>query len=91
MRMKGIVQAASLEENPPGSDSIEMVLKLQGVGAGQPRKIIVPFALLLQDPSLDPESVAGHAFEADVEQAADARWLVAQIAFAEKRILRDKE
>jgi hypothetical protein len=88
MRMKGIVQTATLEENPPGSDSIEMALKVQGVGAGQPRKIIIPFELLVEDPSLEPETIAGHAFEADVEQSGD-RWLVAQITFAQKRILRE--
>jgi hypothetical protein len=91
MRMKGIVQSAGLEENPPGSDAIEMILKVQGVGAGQPRKVVIPFDLLLQDLSLDPDAVEGHAFEAEVEQAPDARWLVTQIQFAEKRILREKD
>jgi hypothetical protein len=91
VRLKGIVQSAVLEENPPGSDLIEMILRVQGVGAGQPRKIVLPYELLLCEATLDPENVEGHSFEAEVELGADARWLVSQIAFAQKRILRDKE
>jgi len=88
MQIHGIVQAATLEENPPGGEAIEMILRVQGVGPGQPRKIVVPFELLLLDPTLEPESVAGHGFEAKVDQAGPGRWEVAQIAFAGGRVLR---
>jgi hypothetical protein len=91
MRMRGIVQTAALEENPPGSDTIEMTLRVQGVGPGQPRTIIIPFDLLLQDESLDPEAVAGHGFEAEVVEAAPKRWVVVEIAFAERRVLRSPQ
>ena len=68
MRIKGIVRTGTLEENPPGSDRIEMTLKVQGVGAGQPRTLVVPYDLLLGDESLDPEQVAGKGFEAEAEE-----------------------
>ena len=50
MQIRGIVQRAGLEENPPGSDRIEMILWGQGVGPDKPRRIVVPYELLLQDP-----------------------------------------
>jgi hypothetical protein len=88
VRIRGIVQEATLQENPPGSDTIEMVLRVQGVGPGQPRTIIIPFELLLQDPTLEPESIAGHAFQAEVTEAEPRRWVASEIAFAARRILR---
>jgi hypothetical protein len=91
MILRGIVQSATLEENPPGSETIEMVLQVQGVGPGQPRRIVVPFSLLLADPGLEPETVAGHGFEAEVENAGGSRWVVRQIGFAARRVLRDEE
>jgi hypothetical protein len=87
MHLRGIVQTASLDENPPGSDTIEMTLRLQGVGPGQPRKAVIPYAMLLDDDSLDPEAIAGRAFEAEVEQDDQKRWLVSRITFA-SRVLR---
>jgi hypothetical protein len=90
VHLRGIVQTATLEEFPPNSERIEMVLKVQGVGPAQPRTIVVPFELLLRDPSLEPEAVAGRGFEADVNQAGDRRWVVSRIAFA-GRVLRPSE
>lgn len=90
MHLHGIVQNARLEENPPGSDRIEMILKVQGVGPSQPRSVVVPFELLVQDESLEPESIGGRGFDAEVEQAADRRWVVISIAFA-SRVLRAPE
>ena len=37
MRIRGIVRTATLAENPPGTDQIELILHVQGVGPGQPR------------------------------------------------------
>ncbi len=87
MHMHGIVQTAILEENPPGSESIEMVLVVQGVGRDQPRKIIIPFDLLLRDESLDVDRIQGHAFQAEVDEDGPKRWVVREIAFAGHRIL----
>ncbi len=87
MHIRGIVQAATLEENPPESETIEMVLRVQGVGPAQPRTLVIPYALLLQDETLDPEAVVGRGFDADVEQTEERRWIVSRIAFA-SRVLR---
>ncbi|MBX6314255.1 MAG: hypothetical protein IRY99_15285 [Isosphaeraceae bacterium] len=91
MHLHGIVQTAELEENPPGSDRIEMVLRVQGVGPGQPRRLVIPFEMLLEDPSLEPETIAGHAFQAEVTEAEPRRWVVTAITFAARRVLREPE
>ena len=43
MRIRGIVRVATLEENPPGSDQIEMLIRAQGVRPEQPRLLVVPY------------------------------------------------
>ncbi len=88
MHLRGIVRSAELQEHPPGSDAIEMVLRLQGVGPGQPRTIVVPYTLLLDDPEIDAETILGHGFEADVDHDPEARWVASAIAFAGRRVLR---
>jgi hypothetical protein len=88
MRIKGIVRIATLQENPPGSDQIELLIRVQGVRPDQPRLLVVPYELLLSDETLDPELVQGKGFEAEVAEAADGRWVVAEIAFATGRVLR---
>jgi hypothetical protein len=90
MRIKGIVRTGTLEENPPGSDRIEMALKVQGVGPGQPRTLVVPHDLLLGDLSLDPDQIGGKGFEAEAENT-DGRWVVSWIALATGRVLRREE
>jgi hypothetical protein len=90
MNLHGIVMSATLEENPPGSDRIEMILRVQGVGAGQPRRVVVPFEILLNDSSLEPETIAGRAFQAEVVEGPDRRWVVTEIAVAENRVLRPR-
>jgi hypothetical protein len=60
---------------------------VQGVGPGQPRRLVVPYALLLQDESLEPESVAGRAFDGEVEQDESLRWVVCSLVLA-SRVLR---
>ena len=89
MQLRGIVMSAALDENPPGSDRIELTLWLQGVGPGKPRRIVVPYELLLNDPALDADAVQGHGFEAEVEQDESGRWIVGLIGFADGRVLRD--
>lgn len=90
MRIVGIVQAAVLEENPPDSGQIEMLIWGQGVGRDKPRQIVVPFELLLQESNLDPDLIRGHGFQAEVEQADDGRWMVREIGFAANSVLRDQ-
>jgi hypothetical protein len=91
MHIHGIVMSGILEENPPGSDVIEMVLRIQGVGAGQPRRIVIPYEVLLRDPNLEPDTIAGHAFQAEVVEVESNRWVVRDIAFAQNRVLREEE
>lgn len=91
MRIRGIVRAATLEENPPGSDHIDMILGVQGVGPGQPRTLVVPYELLLADPDIDADAVQGKRFEAEADEAEPGRWVVGEIAFATGSILRKPE
>jgi hypothetical protein len=88
MQIRGIVRVATLEENPPGSDRIEMVLRVQGVHPGQPRALVVPYELLLGDESLDPDQVQGKAFQAEAIEDPAGRWVVEAIAVAAGRVLR---
>lgn len=85
MKLHGVIRTAELRESRP--DEVEMEVRVQGVAADQPRLLVLPFSLLINDPTLDADTVAGCGFEADVEQDADGRWIVAQIALA-RRILR---
>ena len=91
MRIRGIVRIASLEENPPSSGRIEMSLRVQGVRPDQPRLLVIPYEILLQDESLDPDLVQGKGFEAEVAMDESGRWVVSEIAFALGRVLRKPE
>jgi hypothetical protein len=91
MRIRGIVRTASLQEDPPGTDQIEMVLRVQGVGANQPRLLVVPYAILLTDEALDPDLVQGKGFQAEVVEDQGGRWIVREISFASGRVLREPE
>jgi hypothetical protein len=90
MYLHGIIQTATLTEVPPDSGNIEIVLRVQGVGPDQPRRLVIPYSLLLGDPNLDPDSMQGRAFDADVEQDSGGRWEVSRIEFA-SRVLRRPE
>jgi hypothetical protein len=90
MHLHGIIQTATLEETPSESGNLEIILKVQGVGPAQPRTLVIPFALLLDDASLDPEAIQGRAFDAEVEQDSARRWIISRIAFA-SRVLRPPE
>ena len=87
MQIHGIVRTAMLQENPPGTDRIEMMIWGQGVGPNKPRQIVVPFELLIADPSLDPDAVQRHAFQAEIQQDATSRWLVVEIGSARRHVL----
>jgi hypothetical protein len=91
MQLRGIVRAATLQENPPGTDRIELVLRVQGVKPGQPRVLVVPYELLLGDASLDPDQVLGKGFQAEAVEDVSGRWVVTMISVAGSRMLRDPE
>lgn len=87
MQIRGVVRAAELQEHPPGSERIELVLSVQGVAPGQPRRLVVPYEYLLRDTSLAPEDVQGRGFAALVSQDDSGRWIVEELALA-SRVLR---
>jgi hypothetical protein len=91
MIIRGIARTVTLEENPPGSDRIEMVLRVQGVGPNQPRLLVIPYELLLRDESLEPEQVQGKGFQAEVAEDDARRWIVSEISLASGRVLRTAE
>ena len=91
MQLRGIVRTATLQENPPGTDQIELVLRVQGVKPGQPRVLVVPYELLLGDASLDPDQVLGKAFQAEAGEDSSGRWVVTTISVAGSRLLREPE
>ncbi len=90
MHMHGIVMTADLAEDAGDPDVVELRLTVQGVGAGQPRKIVLPMSVLVENPEIDPETIKGHAFQAEVEEVSPKRWIVSQIAFAANRVLREE-
>ena len=90
MHLRGIIQTATLEEATAEPEAIEMILRVQGVGAGQPRKLVIPHALLVRDETLEAEAIVGRGFEADAEQDRAGRWIVERIAFA-LRVLRPSD
>ena len=89
MQLRGIVMSAALDENPPGSERIELTLWLQGVGPGKPRRIVVPYELLLSDPCARRRSRPGPRLRGRGRARRAGRWIVAAIGFADGRVLRD--
>jgi len=90
MHLHGFIMSAELGEVEAGSDEIELTLRVQGVGPGQPRRIVVPYPVLLADPSIDADDVVGRGFEAEVTQAGPSRWEVSRLALA-ARVLRSRD
>ncbi len=89
MILHGFVMSAELFEESPGGDRVELVLRIQGVGPGQPRRIVVTHDVLLADPTIDADDVVGRGFEAEVDQVGPARWVVTRLSLAGK-VLRPK-
>ena len=87
MQLRGIIRTAVLQERPEASGQIELSLLVQGVGPGQPRRLIIPHALLVADESLDPDVMGGCSFAAEVELDPQGRGVVGQIVLA-ARVLR---
>lgn len=90
MHVHGIVMTAELAEDPEDAERVEMRLLVQGVGRGQPRRFAIPMEVLVENPEIEPETIQGHAFQAEVEEVAPKRWVASQIAFASNRVLRDE-
>lgn len=90
MILHGFVMSAELIEDPSGDDRVELILRLQGVGPGQPRRIIIPHHLLVADPTLDADDAVGRGFEAEVESTGPTRWVASRLSLGE-RVLRARE
>ena len=88
MQIRGVVRVAQLQEHPPGSDRIEMVLSVQGVGPSQPRRLVIPYEFLVREEGLEPESVVGRGFLAEVGQDAERRWVIHEWTLAPQSVLR---
>ena len=88
MQIRGIVHSAGPQEYPEGSDRIELIVWAPGVGPNKPRSIVLPYEMLVSDASLDPDSISGHGFQAEIEQDDQGRWIVREIGFAAGRVLR---
>jgi hypothetical protein len=87
MLIRGIIQSAEYAEDPPDSGQIEMLIRVQGVGRDQPRRLVIPMELLLENQALEPDSVRGRSFEAEVEQAPNGKWIVTRLGIAVKDVL----
>ena len=91
MILHGFVMSAELAENPPGSARIEMALRIQGVGPGQPRRIVIPYDVLLADPSIDGDDIVGQqASRPKSSNLGPSRWDVRRISPGGARVLRGR-
>jgi hypothetical protein len=79
---------ADLVEDPNDPEAVEVHLMVQGVRPGQPRRIVIPMAVLLAQPDIEAETIRGHGFEAEVVEEGPKRWVVETIQFAARRVLR---
>lgn len=91
MTIKGFIQSAELVEDLNGPDRVMMLLKVQGVGPGQPRKLLIPFEILVAQDELDPDRLAGCAFRAAYENVSQATALIEAIEVGAGRVLRDPD
>ncbi len=88
MQIHGIVMTADLVEAPNDPDAVEIHLMVQGVKPGQPRRIVIPMSVLIEQPDIEAETIRGHGFEAEVSEESPKRWVVETIQFAARRVLR---
>ena len=88
MRIRGVVRTAELQEHPAWSDRIEMTLSVQGVGPSQPRTLVIPYEFLVREEGLEPESVLGRGFLAEVRQDEEGRWVIQEWTMAPRPVLR---
>lgn len=91
MTLKGFIQTAELVEDPSGDDRVMMLLRLQGVSPGQPRRLLLPFELLLAHEELDVDQMAGRAFRAECQPDANGNGIATTIEVGPARVLRKPE
>ncbi len=91
MTIRGFIRSAELLQDPSSEDRVHLVAAVQGVGPGQPRKILIPFEILVAQDDLDPDLLAGRAFRAEIANVENGTGIVAAIKVGPGRILRDSE
>lgn len=91
MTIKGFIQSADLLQDPASDDRVMMLARVQGVGPGQPRKIIIPFEILVAQDNLEPETMAGRAFQGSYDEVVEGTALITFIEVGPGRVLRRPE
>ena len=91
MTLRGFIRSAELLQDPHDENRVHLTASVQGVGPGQPRRILIPFEILLTLDDLDPDTVGGRAFRAEVETVENGTGIVTAIEVGPGRVLRDPE
>lgn len=91
MTLKGFIQSAELVEDTSGPDRVMMIVRVQGVGPGQPRKILIPFEILIVQDDLEAETMGGRAFRAECSAVENALGMVTAIEVGPSRVLRNPD
>ncbi len=91
MTLKGFIQSAELVEDTSGPDRVMMIVRVQGVGPGQPRKILIPFEILIVQDDLEAETMGGRAFRAECSGVETALGMVTAIEVGPSRVLRNPD
>ncbi len=89
MTLRGFIRSAELLQDPHDENRVNLMASVQGVSPGQPRKILVPFEILLTLEDLDPDTVGGRAFRAEVETVENGAGIVTAIEVGPARVLRE--
>jgi len=87
--IKGFIRHAELREDPADADRVQLIASVQGVGPGQPRKILIPFEILVTHDELDADHMAGRAFRAEFETVDNGAGVVTAIEVGPSRVLRE--
>jgi len=91
MTIRGFIRSAELLQDPASEDRVNLLAAVQGVGPGQPRKILIPFEILVAQDDLDPDQLAGRAFRAEILCVENGMGIIAAIEVGPGRILRESE
>lgn len=91
MTLRGFIRSAELVQDPEDENRVHLVAGVQGVSPGQPRKIRVPFEILVAQEDLDPDTLAGRAFRAEIGAVDHGTGHVLAIEVGPGRVLRDPE
>lgn len=91
MTIRGFIRSAELLQDPGSEERVHLAAAVQGVAPGQPRKILIPFEILIAHDEIDPDTIAGRAFRAEIASVENGLGIVAAIEVGPGRILREPE